>query len=425
MADNINFNDFADRFNAYIQNAKKQQDTTETSEIRIDQKTFAKEICKDTSVFQKLDINKDGYITEKEFYTLRYSDNNYDGIVTKDEIHSSAMRDAEFSAKRDIDKWFTNDVNRDGIINNAEAAFYELRMCDNSYTGLEGRLSSAELAKVYNTDEKVSDLVTMDSWIEGWTETIKEEVEGRYGIQLSQKDIITIKKYMIQQLNTWLFKTGDEDDSNLYNQCNNTAYTRLITHNQQVSCCGGSIDRPPLATKPERNEQGEIKVTVCARLFRELSKPDDFNTSDEMKNRLCWAMFPTKTQEKQADMTPEEYASHQADWNKMRNMKASDFRELLKPENKAKLEEFESHSYMSVPQVVRYIDIVEEVTGKSWDSDGWEIGIDEWTNICEKVNGTDGDDERLNGKTRADIPENRQALLRFLEEKGWLYEQFK
>ena len=36
MADNINFNDFVDRFNAYIQSAKKKQDTTETSEIKID-----------------------------------------------------------------------------------------------------------------------------------------------------------------------------------------------------------------------------------------------------------------------------------------------------------------------------------------------------------------------------------------------------
>ena len=42
MADNINFNDFADRFNAYIQNAKNTQPSDETSEIRIDQKTFAK-----------------------------------------------------------------------------------------------------------------------------------------------------------------------------------------------------------------------------------------------------------------------------------------------------------------------------------------------------------------------------------------------
>ena len=35
------------------------------------------------------------------------------------------------------------------------------------------------------------------------------------------------------------------------------------------------------------------------------------------------------------------------------------------------------------------------------------------------------DEDKLQGKTRADIPENRQNLLRFLEEKGWLYQQFK
>ena len=71
------------------------------------------------------------------------------------------------------------------------------------------------------------------------------------------------------------------------------------------------------------------------------------------------------------------------------------------------------------------IDIVEEVTGKNWDSNDWEIGIDEWMSITEKVNGTDKDKELLQGKTRADVPPNRQALMRFLEEKGWLFEQFR
>ena len=72
-----------------------------------------------------------------------------------------------------------------------------------------------------------------------------------------------------------------------------------------------------------------------------------------------------------------------------------------------------------------YKEIVESVTGKPWDSNGWEVSIEEWYIIGEKINGTYGDDTRLEGKTRADIPQNRQALLRFLEEKGWLYEQFK
>lgn len=61
----------------------------------------------------------------------------------------------------------------------------------------------------------------------------------------------------------------------------------------------------------------------------------------------------------------------------------------------------------------------------SWDSNDWEVTIEQWQEIGQKLNGTYGDETRLNGKTRADIPENRQDLLRFLEEKGWLYEQFK
>ena len=80
---------------------------------------------------------------------------------------------------------------------------------------------------------------------------------------------------------------------------------------------------------------------------------------------------------------------------------------------------------MTPEQVEMYKEIVESVTGKPWDGDGWEVSEKEWGIISEKINGTYGDDTRLEGKTRADIPENRQALLRFLEEKGWLYEQFK
>ncbi len=80
---------------------------------------------------------------------------------------------------------------------------------------------------------------------------------------------------------------------------------------------------------------------------------------------------------------------------------------------------------MKPEQEEMYKEIVESVTGKPWDSDGWEVSEKEWGIISEKINGTYGDDTRLEGKTRADIPENRQALLRFLEEKGWLYEQFK
>ena len=75
---------------------------------------------------------------------------------------------------------------------------------------------------------------------------------------------------------------------------------------------------------------------------------------------------------------------------------------------------------MTDAQVQKYKEIVESVTGKPWDSDDWDVSMEQWDIICQKVNGTYGDETRLEGKTRADIPENRQALLRFLEQKGWL-----
>ena len=74
---------------------------------------------------------------------------------------------------------------------------------------------------------------------------------------------------------------------------------------------------------------------------------------------------------------------------------------------------------MTPDQVEKYKEIVESVTGKPWDSDSWEVSGKQW------MDSTYGDETRLEGKTRADIPANRQALLKFLEEKGWLYEQFK
>ena len=71
-----------------------------------------------------------------------------------------------------------------------------------------------------------------------------------------------------------------------------------------------------------------------------------------------------------------------------------------------------------VKQIVMYIDIVEAVTGKPWDSDYWKVDAEMFNKIRLKVNGTYGDETRLEGKTRADIPKNRQALLRFLEQRG-------
>ena len=125
-------------------------------------------------------------------------------------------------------------------------------------------------------------------------------------------------------------------------------------------------------------------------------------------------------------MSKAEYAAYQQDWQELRNMKAEDFRALLQPENKAKLEKFEENSNMTVKQIVDYIDIDEKTTGKPYDSDDWTISNKDFHDkIMPELNGTAGDDKILEGKTRADIPADKQELLNYLESHGLLLDQFK
>ena len=150
----------------------------------------------------------------------------------------------------------------------------------------------------------------------------------------------------------------------------------------------------------------------------------------------AWAMFKTPPKEELAtnddaltvwqNMTDEQYNNYHQQYEQMRDMKASNFRELLKPENAKKRAEFEKNFAMSVQQIVDYIDIVEQQIGiGNFDKADWTVDTTQHAQITLGINGTVGDESLLEGKTRTDVPENRQALLKFLEEKGWLYEQFK
>ena len=237
-----------------------------------------------------------------------------------------------------------------------------------------------------------------------------------------------MKKEYIKQLNTWLFKNGDNasGDAPLYNSLNCTAYTRLITTEQTVSCCGGDIVPPPAS--PYKN--------ACSPVFSSLEYDGASNNAEEVKNRLAWAMFKTPPAELLStdedamtvweNMTDKQYSEYHQQYQMMRNMKASDFKELLKPENEQQRVDFEKNSIMTVQQIVDYIDIVEQQIGVgNFDNEDWSVNAEQYRKITLGINGTIGDEDRLQGKTRADIPENRQNLLKFLEEKGWLYEQFK
>lgn len=237
---------------------------------------------------------------------------------------------------------------------------------------LEGSMSNDELSQKYNNETFTLDIQT---WLDSGIEDLKNIAKNQYGVKLSQKQIIEIKKEQMKQLNTWLLKEGDNEKSSGYQQLNLDAYTRLMSTEDGEACCGGDICEIPDFSPSN------------------LKKNDKY-TADEMKARLNWAEN-----------------SYQVDDT------GKTIQDVHGQRIPAKM--------MTPTQVQMYKDIVESVTGQNWDSDGREVTIEQWNEICAKLNGTYGDDTRLESKTRNDIPENRQDLLKFLEEKGWLYEQFK
>ena len=477
---NINLNSFQKTIQTFINHIKS------TGETQVDEKTFLDKITNDKSIFCMLDQNCDGKISEDEMKTVLQADANNDGIVTENEMN--CMKQMKIFAKRGVDKWFTLDINRDGHWSNVETKLGDHRVWGDSdtYTGLDASMSNEQLAKLYNMEEKIDE--SMDGDLQGWLEAdindLKKLAKERYGIELSDKQIIILKNEQKKQLNTWLFKTGDNATGNapLCNSLNNTAYTRLVTTEQTESCCGGDIIPPPAAEKKD----------VCVPVFSSLDRVAS-NKADEVKNRLAWAMYKTPPKEELAlnawdkmndkekamyadcqeilskmsnedlknllkpenkekclafeqqnnishevleeidartlwvNMPDEQYNNYHQQYQQMRDMKASDFRELLKPENADKRAEFEKNSIMTVQQIVNYIDIIEQQIGVgNFDKDEWSIDAEQYIHqITPAINGTAGDESRLEGKTRADVPENRQALLKFLEEKGWLYDQFK
>lgn len=420
----INLNSFQKHIQTFMNHIKS------SGETQVDEKTFLDKITNDRSIFGMLDQNCDGKISEDEIITVLQADANNDGIITENEMN--CMKQIKFFAKRGVDKWFTLDINRDGHWSNVETKLGAHRMWGDSdtYTGLDASMSNEQLAKLYNMEEKIDE--SMDGDLQGWLnediDDLKKLAKERYGIELSDKQIIILKNEQKKQLNTWLFKTGDNATGNapLYNSLNTTAYTRLVTSEQTVSCCGGDIIPPPAAEKKD----------VCVPVFSSLDREGASNKADEVKNRLTWAMFKTPPKEELAldedavtvwqNMSDEQYNNYHQQYQQMRDMKASDFRELLKPENADKRAEFEKNSAMTVQQIVDYIDIVEQEIGVgNFDKEDWSIDERQFSKIVLSINGTTDDETKLQGKTRADVPENRQALLKFLEEKGWLSDQFK
>lgn len=376
----------------------------------------AKQAQLNESLFLKLDKNKDGKISEQELIAAGYQGKDL-----------AAMQEAIFFAERNVNKWFKFDKDQSGVANNAEEQMWDIHNSDGNHT--IGDMTPEEFAKKNNIN-LLEDIPEQDfvNWCEKWIETdnpeqgIKAIIKERYGKEFSDEETQLLYDAMKNQANRWLFK-GDS----LYTRLNLSAYTRLATTDQTVSCCRGDISKPPMGEQPRLDENGELmEATSCSMIFSELEEVGSSNSAEQTKNRLAWAAFNTVSDKDAARMSPEEYSAYQTAWNKVRNMKASDFRALLQPENRAELEKFEANSNMTVHQIVDYIDIVESATGKNFDGNDW--ALDSMTfhrDVMEKLNGTFGDEKVLEGKTRADVPPEKQPLLKYLEEHNLLLEQFK
>lgn len=368
------------------------------------------------SLFTKLDKNKDGKISKDELLSVGYT-----------EQKANAMLEAIYFANRDTNKWFSYDKSQNGTIDNVEDEMWRVHNTDDNHK--IGDLTPEQFAKKYNlslvADDKGS---SFEAWCQDWIENedpmigIKAMMQDRYGVELNQDETQLLYDTMKTQANRWLLK-----EPALYNRLNNSAYTRLATSDELVSCCGGDISKPPIGEQPKLKPDGTLAdAKSCSFVFSSLKDENSVNTSEEVKNRLAWAAFKTIPETQVAKMSKVEYAQYKADWEKVRGMKVSDFRALLKPENKAQLEKFEATSNMTVKQIVDYIDIMEQSTGKSFDSEDWSVNTDVFHNkVMQKLNGTDGDDALLNGKTRADVLPDKKEWLDYLESHGMLLEQFK
>ena len=259
-----------------------------SGDAKVDEQTFTDKVTNDRSIFEMLDQNKDGKISQDEIETLCQADSDSNGIVTENELR--CMQQMKFFAKRTVDKWFTLDIDRDGHWSNVENQLGEKRMFGSlpeTDTSTDAAMTNKQLAKLYNMRETIDDLNNeqLEMWLDGWLDDLKQTAKDQFGVELNDRQIIVLKNEYKKQLNTWLFKTGDNATGNapLYNSLNLTAYTRLITTEQTVSCCGGDIVPPPAADNKNS----------CSFVFSDLESKGSSNSAEEVKNRLAWAMFKT------------------------------------------------------------------------------------------------------------------------------------
>lgn len=368
------------------------------------------------SLFTKLDTDKSGTISDDELVKFFNSNEN---IKNTNEFRR--FKQVLFFSERTVNKFFITDINYDGKTSGLEQ--------ERSQFAQMYRQTVPRVLKDYFPNVEHPSGYDLKTWGDNW---VRDTYPGRgqialakeHGVDLTDEQVQLLYDASLIQMNKWLFK-----DLSLYETTSNTSYTRLITDEETSSCCGGDISAPPIGPQVKVCNLNPATLDPTEKtehtVFRPFNDKNNVNDDDEVKNRLAWAAFPAKSQDEVYAMNSFEYSEYQAQWQKVRDMSAADYRELLKPDNVQAREEFEKTSLMTVDQIVQYIDIVEEVCQEDFDSKGWQISDIQFKEVCKRVNGNTQDENILTGKTRADIPPERLPLLKYLEDNGLLLDQFK
>jgi NAD-dependent DNA ligase len=344
-------------------------------------------------------------------HTLCGQEDGVDKGSSQDEHYQNALSEAKFFCRRNIEKWFSEDINSDLSISETEEHLWKAT-ADKNF--IDGDLTEEEYSQKYGTSlDKTPD--TLEGWIRNWKEYVIYDIAYKYKVKLSDEDLASLDEEIKLQLNRMLVKPGVGKNRSLYQRLNEDAYTKLMTEDQANSCCGGDITPPPMT--PDN-------VGECCTVFESMEFGKRENTAEMIKNRLAWAMWKAPDNIAQnsngefcwEDVSSEDYQKYHQEFMELRNLKAQDFRNLLKDENKEKRVELEKKLSMSVQQICDYINIVQKVTGiENFDDDDWTVNYSQFMEIKLKINGTSDDDTILEGKTAKDVLPERKILYEYLK----------
>jgi len=196
-----------------------------------------------TSLFTKLDTNKNGVIDDCELGESGFSEEriNY--------LHEFINQ-----IQRNVNKWFKVDKNKDGKANNVEAQMWDEHNANPA--NKIGDMSDVEYAKINNlVIDNNKSLNNFKAFIQRWItneqgdDSMQKRAKEIFGTELTDEDIQLLYDVAKVQANRWLFKSDS-----LYTRINENTMSTAYNTGEEVPCCGGDVCYLDLVSPPIRQE---------------------------------------------------------------------------------------------------------------------------------------------------------------------------